>query len=166
MLKFLRNDKGMTLVELLGAFVILLIIAGLSIPILLNGLKSAQTIQMETQFRNEADFLMASLIKDLYTTKESDILKSNMKESDKSNSYIVNRATKKETGMYNKQLYISGIAIVPSNKNIKILPTSTFELIETGAYEITLALEMVSPKKKVITYSNVLTTIKDEVEEK
>ncbi|CAM3109651.1 type II secretion system protein [Filibacter tadaridae] len=164
--KHLQNESGMSLAELLGAIVILFIITALTFPILLNGIKTANTIQQETMFRDEADYLMVALLKELYVTKESELISRDTHEAGTPNYYI-ERSTKDgetvntKTGFINNKLVVANQVINTKNENISILPGSSIVKKEEGQYEVILLLHLTSKKGKTMTFKNFIRTIDD-----
>lgn len=62
----IRNQRGLTLVELLATLAIIGMITTIAFSILMSGIKTSENIQIETALRNEADYLMTSFIRELY----------------------------------------------------------------------------------------------------
>ena len=156
--KLIKSQSGLTLIELLGAFVIMIIIAALAFPILGNGMKAAETIRIETMLRDEADYLMAAFIKELYTTKESDITAIAMPEPGSTNYYLTNKNG--DTGFIDGKLYVAGSAINTTNNSITLSPTSKIELSmgKQGQYEVNLSLLL---NGKEMNFQNFIRTIND-----
>jgi len=69
----LKNEHGLSLVELLAVFVILGILSTIAYTVIFSGYKAYDRINVESDLRDEADIIMAELISDLYTLKESEI---------------------------------------------------------------------------------------------
>lgn len=67
------NQKGLTLVEVLAVVVISSIIIIFSGTLIVQSMKNQERITAEVQLRDEADIIMAKLMKDLFTLKESEI---------------------------------------------------------------------------------------------
>ena len=70
MISKLLNQRGLSLVELLATLALMSIITVLAFSVLMNGIRASDNIKKEVALRNEADYLMTSLIRDLYTTKK------------------------------------------------------------------------------------------------
>lgn len=165
--KFIKDTTGMTLIELLGTIAILGIMSALMFPILISGMKSANDIQKETMLRDEADYLIASLVKELYTTRETEIKKKNLPERGRNDYYVtkINGLTEEKTGFINNTLEVAGKEITQKNSSIKLLPSKIIEL-EEGRYEVILALEYNGRNSKAIEFKNVIQTINDKTIEK
>lgn len=157
--KLLQKQNGMTLVELLGAIVIMGIITALTFPILLGGMKTTKDIQKETMLRDEADYLMAAVIKELYTTKESEIIAKEFPQSGTANYYFKTSDGKK-TGFIDNKLQVEDRIINTSNNAIRLLPSEIRDL-EEGQYEIILKLKLNGRTLKEMEFKNVIRTIND-----
>ncbi|MDI7741499.1 prepilin-type N-terminal cleavage/methylation domain-containing protein [Lysinibacillus fusiformis] len=72
-MKKTNNEYGLTLVELLVVLVISIITSLFATGIIVNALNNNNKIVQDTQVRNEADYLMSYLIKEIYTLPESQI---------------------------------------------------------------------------------------------
>lgn len=70
---YLKDNSGITLVEILASLVIVSIVAVLSYNVLSQGFANQQRIQVETELRDEADQIMASLVKEVFLLKKMDI---------------------------------------------------------------------------------------------
>lgn len=99
MKKIIKCEAGLTLVELLATIVLISLIGTLSYNILFQGYTNHQRISAESDLRDEADFIMATLIKDLFTAKKSDVVLSN---SCSSNGYFTSTLTIKRKNSPNK----------------------------------------------------------------
>lgn len=73
--KYIKNQNGLTLIELLATIVILAIVSTLIFSILVKTLETNQNIQQETMLRDEADLIISKFIKTLYTTNQSHIVR-------------------------------------------------------------------------------------------
>lgn len=165
----LKNNKGVTLVELLAVIVITSIIMVAVYAILGQGLKTYTNIVQENALREEADVIMAQLIRDLYTTKKSDIKKVTVDDA-KHYSYLeFTDGTK--TGFTDKGLLIRGKTYQVNNADIAInKEKSSLVAADNQAtnYIINLNLTLVG-KEKNVDFKNEMTIIddtKDAVEEK
>lgn len=105
----------MTLIELLGAIIILSIIIALAFPILLSGINTSNDIQKETMLRDEADYLMATIIKGLYTTKESEIKARYFPDKGTSN-YFIEKKNGDKIGFIDGKLRV-GREVIELNNN-------------------------------------------------
>lgn len=163
--KQLSNNLGMTLIELLGAIVILVIISGLTFPILLNGLKTATTIQQEVKLRDEADYLMAAVLKEIYVMKESEINKVNLPAKGTANYFLIKmdptKSNGKKTGFINDELILSDTVINAKDSSIILSPNPTITFVEPNQYEISFELQLKGDKPKKMKFVNVIRTIND-----
>lgn len=73
--KFLKNEHGMTLVELLAAIIIGAIVSFFIFQFLYKGMENTKIIQTENFLRDEADIIISRFVKELYTTKQSHIVR-------------------------------------------------------------------------------------------
>lgn len=71
--KKLKNEKGVTLTELLAAIVLAAIIGIIGYNILFSGFSTMERVKTEAALRDEADLIMASFIEELYTKKMPEI---------------------------------------------------------------------------------------------
>jgi prepilin-type N-terminal cleavage/methylation domain-containing protein len=69
----ITNSKGITLVELLATLVIISIISTLCYQVLFQGYSNYKRIKIESELRDEADLIMASLVKEMFVLKKSEI---------------------------------------------------------------------------------------------
>ena len=167
--RWIKNERGLTLIELLAATALTAIIAIFAFSILMKGIQHYNTISTDTAFRDEADLLMSSLLKDLYTTKESQITKTNFPEQNISNHFFeINKTgTKLKTGFINKELHIQGKVIPVVNTAIQITENSRIDANPDGdgVYKITLELRM-PLKNQTVRFENEIRTINDVNEDK
>ncbi|WOV88720.1 prepilin-type N-terminal cleavage/methylation domain-containing protein [Sporosarcina oncorhynchi] len=154
-----NKQSGMTLIELLGAIIIMAIITTLIFPILIGGMKTAEDIRKETILRDEADYLMSAILKELYTTKESEITTKNFDKSLIGDYYII-KNNDSITGFMDNKLYVSNEILNTNNKSITLLPSSIKDL-EEGQYEVILNLKLKSRNDKVMEFKNRIRTIYD-----
>ncbi|WP_203246778.1 prepilin-type N-terminal cleavage/methylation domain-containing protein [Sporosarcina beigongshangi] len=165
MSKWIKNERGLTLIELLAATILTALIAVFAFSLLMKGIQHYNNIAMDTVFRDEADILMSSLVKELYTTKESQITKKHFPEENTKNYYFeINKTNpKSNTGFINKKLYIQGDEILVTNSAITITGNSKIEAndkAEDGVYTITLELHM-PMKNQTVEFINEIRTIND-----
>lgn len=153
------NEKGLTLVELLAVLVIVVIIGGIAYSVLLTGFKTYDRVKVESNLRDEADLIMAEIIKDVFVLKESEI--EHKRFPDASNNYYL------ETDDGNKYGFIDGkLFLVEEQKNvlqselIKLSNDTKIEEIDKGQYRITLSLEWTENGQKLTMVSEI-GTIKD-----
>ncbi|MBO1911927.1 hypothetical protein [Sporosarcina sp. 6E9] len=158
MTKFLKNERGLTLIELLAAASLTAMISVFAIGLLLKGMNHYNVISTDTAFRDEADILMVSLVKELYTTKESDIL-TRPSENCTENCYFLMKGEKK-SGFVGNDLLIQDKSISTTNSKINISSESKIEQSSYGVYQVKLVLEM-PIKNQDVTFENEVRTIND-----
>lgn len=164
MKQFLHNENGLTLIELLAATVITIFISIFAFTVLVQGINNYNRISTDTALRDEADYLMASLVAELYTTKETQITELSLPQANTNNYYLMIKKpnTPKKTGFENGNLLIQNQVISLQNRSITISNESYIEKIEDGLYKINLTLQLKNNKK--ITFENEITTINDKEE--
>ena len=155
----IRDQHGLTLVELLATLALMSVVITLAFSVLMNGIRAADNIQIETALRNEADYLMTSLIRELYVMKESEIIQSQLPARNSTN-YYVQTNTGEQTGFVNNQVVVANTSQTVSDPEIVLLP-SKIAKIDNGQYEITLVLKMTGDRPKEMTFVNVVRTIDD-----
>src|SRR5690625_2615277 len=69
----IKDERGVTLVEMLAAIVITAIIGIIGYNVLFSGISAYEQAKIETELRDEADIIMAMMLNELYTTKLSEI---------------------------------------------------------------------------------------------
>lgn len=81
-----KNERGLTLVELLASIVLLSIISIFIFSIVTKTIENNRIIQQETMLRDEADIIVSKFIKTLYSTKQGYIIRNTTNSV--GNSYI------------------------------------------------------------------------------
>lgn len=84
--KHIKNERGLTLVELLASLVLLSILSVFVFSIITKTIEHNRVIQQETMLRDEADIIVSKLMKALYSTKQSHIIRN--VTNGKGDSYI------------------------------------------------------------------------------
>ncbi|MGE6412726.1 PulJ/GspJ family protein [Planococcus kocurii] len=159
----LNNNKGVTLVELLATIILVSIVATLAYTVLFQGYSNYQRTKVETELRDEADLIMASLISDLFVSKKSDLKLTETCKNGIVESYV--KVTKKdgssyETGFKNKQILIKNQSVQFFNQSVSLVnPTctgSSSEILNSNltsidgvAYTVSFTLEIVKKQKKI-----------------
>lgn len=129
LVKFVNNNKGITLVELLATLVIVSIIGTLTYSVLFQGYSNYQRIQVESELRDEADLIMSSFIKEVFLLKNSEVAAVSKCSGGETKSYIGQTGTGSLspnyfTGFDKNQLKVNGKVIQFYNKNIDLKPTN------------------------------------------
>lgn len=150
-MKNTQNQHGMTLIELLVAITISAVVSIFAFSLLLKGVENYTKISQETQFRDEADYLMSNLVKTIYTTREEDIQKivnpignskSSYLEIKKADSSIIKTGFIENASSKKLEVYVNNLIIPISNKNISINSTSKITEQLSGEYSVLLELKM------------------------
>ncbi|WP_419958659.1 type IV pilus modification PilV family protein [Psychrobacillus psychrotolerans] len=169
-LNYFNNQKGITLMEILAALVITAFISLLATNILLNGIERYNKITQDTFLRDESDYLMSQLIKEIYTTKSSNIIGVVNPTVNSSDSFLQIKTGDtqtnktgfiKNTNTGKVEVVIKNQPIPMSNRNVLIDPTSKIILQNDGGYLIILKLEL---KNKVAGFHNIVYSIQDSIE--
>jgi len=79
--KILKNNMGITLVEVLASLVLLSIISVIVVNVFIKGSEEANDIQTDTELRDEADLIMSQFIKIIYSTNQNTIVRNTTNES-------------------------------------------------------------------------------------
>ena len=155
----IQNQHGLTLVELLATLALMSVVITLAFSVLLNGIRASDNIQKESALRNEADFLMTSLIRELYVMKESEIIETQFPAKTSTNYYL-NTNLGERTGFIDNQVVVANVPQQISDSKILLLP-SKIAKIDNGQYEVTLILKMTGDRPKEMSFINVVRTIND-----
>lgn len=150
----LRNNKGLTLVELLVVIVLASVIIISTTSIFISASKNNARIMQEIKIRDEADYLMSLFVKEFYTLKKSDIVKDMAEDSTIEYVTYKVRYEEKHVGYPNEcdpegtsprtctllsgfikegedekvKMYIKGKQIIPMDSSLEITTKSTIEL--------------------------------------
>lgn len=165
--KHQKNERGLTLVELLASIVLLSIISIFLFSIVTKTMENNRIIQQETMLRDEADIIVSKFIKSLYSTKQGYIIRNTTNST--GNSYIevtndLGKCQKNEEGVLIDKnacdrtlkpigfktvngvtsLYILDEQYSIAHPNIKILSTSHIkgDPNNTTLYEVNLTLQI------------------------
>lgn len=123
----IRNENGITLVEVLATLVIMSIIGALAYTILFQGYSNYNRVKIEADLRDEADIIMANYISDFYTMKKTETKLSNTCVNGFVNSSVLvtkSTGTLYKTGIINKEIIVKDQPILSSNSNVKFKPVS------------------------------------------
>ncbi|MFJ5768461.1 PilW family protein [Psychrobacillus sp. NPDC093180] len=160
--KKILDQKGLTLIELLASLVITITLSFFAFNLLTQGLNHYENIKSSNTLRDEADYLMAVLVKEIYTTKETEI--SSHPEASKPYFLITKSGKTFKSGFDNGKLFIQSVSTGTENKNISISTKSTIVAGEDdGSYKINLVLEN-KKKNKEMQFENEIRTINDKEE--
>ena len=181
--KQIKNERGLTLVELLASVVLLSIISIFVFSIMTKTIENNRIIQQETMLRDEADIIVSKFIKALYTTKQGYIIRNT---TNGNGSYIevtndLGKCQKNEDGVLIDKvacdktlkpigfktedkvttIHILGEHYSIANPNIEILSTSLIkgDPNSTTLYEVNLRLKITHKRgnnliKKEMTFVN------------
>lgn len=164
--KHIKNQHGLTLLELIASLLLSVTIAILAFSLIFKGIQHYEHIKVVNNLRDEADYIMAELVKEIYTTKETEIIKAPDKNANINYFLIKKTNNSKETksGFVTNQLFINDQKILIENKEVAISDKSYIHQNEPGLYEIHLAL-INHKTKKEISFLNHVRTINDKEEE-
>ncbi len=180
--KYKLNENGLTLIELLVVITLMSIISISTISLIVQSNETAGRVQIESNFRDEADLIISQLIKTLYETKQSHIIEN---KTDANNSFLnittsPSQCKKGENGAFildtacmgtlqpvgfktingQTKLYIKNEVYEVTNKNISILKESRIngDPKTQNYYEIVLKLEYVSNRgiSKQMEFRNII----------
>lgn len=150
-----NSERGLSLPEVLATFTIMSIIGLILFGILFSGIKTYDRVKAEEMLRDEADIIIAHLIRDFYTVKESEITEKHLHAND-SISYYIELDGNRVLGFVNGEVYTT-------NGNLSVLQeddmtlTKETNIIETakGHFKITLGLKHLNTNKKLTTVTEV-----------
>lgn len=174
MLNKLLNEKGITLVELLATIVIVSIVAALSYSILFQGYSNYQRIKAENELRDEADLIMASLIKDIFVLKSSEIRLDKSCSSGTKQSFLTitkfGTSSSYKTGFDNGKVFVKSQQVKFYDNSVQLVPgtctdtSPTFieQKANSSEFNITFTLKVVKGKKDYTKkFENTITVIND-----
>lgn len=143
----MKNERGMSLLEVLAVLVITFLIGSIAFGILFNGFKTYERVKIEASLRDEADLIMAELIGDLFVLKESEI--------DFSTNKYIKLDNGKQIGFIDGEVHLDDTIYVIQNESIKI--SDSTEIIDKGQgqYKIILTLEWTENNQSLTTESEI-----------
>ncbi|WP_404337425.1 type II secretion system protein J [Planococcus rifietoensis] len=109
MKKLTNDENGITLVELLATIVLISIVGALAYSLLSQGYSNYQRVNAESEMRDEADIIMSTLVKDLFSARSSEVQLTN---SCSSNGFATTQLT-----ISKKNLPVKKIIFKPSSIN-------------------------------------------------
>lgn len=166
-MKLLTNDRGLTLIELLAAIVIASMVGAVAYAVLFNGLHTYDRVKGEADLRDEADIIIAELISDLYTLKETEIESKHLPQSN-SDNYFIALTSGEKIGFIDGKVYLkNGLSSSLQTGDIRLHEHSTIKEVEEngtvmdGEFEISLTLQWnKGDRKNVLTTKTVIGIIK------
>ena len=173
----IKNNRGITLLEVLAVLTLTALIFALATPLLINGINRYNDIHTENALRDEADLIMSKFFLEIYSLKESEIKKlSWLEPSHNSSNYYIeyekaytNPSTNNDElqtytlGFKENVLYFKGESYQFSNSHIQLSPKVNSSFIEKfgdNNYRITLELYN-SKKNKYTIFINEIQSIND-----
>lgn len=159
----MNNQKGFTLFEVLVSVVITTIVLLFSTSLLTTAIKSEKNINSDIDLRDEADYIMSNLVKEIYITRESTV---EFVEEPTQNNFYLYKITdsSKMTGFKNQQILINGSSITPSKVKVlwdKSEINVTENAVHDRTYNITLTLETIDEWKIQKTFRAEVRSIND-----
>ena len=166
MSKYALDSKGLTLLELLVSLVLSSVIAIFAFSVMAKGIEHYKDIRVINSMRDEADYLMAMLNKEIYTTKESQII--SLPDKDKNIKFFVIKRSEDspptKSGLVNNQIVIGDELIKVENESISITNKSYIQKADKSLYRIHLVL-INEKKNKEMVFETLVPTINDLEEE-
>lgn len=162
----ITDERGVTLVELLAAILLTSIIGAVGYSLLFQGYATYDRVKGESELRDEADFIMAMFLNELYTLKLTEI-----NEEKSTEKYIcLEPCTGEERniiGFEEGNIILRNQTISLENRNISLdQERSTIKKLESadsdGLYEITLFLKLNNTEHSLETKS-VISVIDDKI---
>lgn len=160
----MNNQKGLTLVEVLVTIVIFSIVLLFATTLLINAIKTQKNVNSHITLRDEADFIMSNLIKEIYTLKESEF--KFIEEPSNHNYYLYNIDDPSViTGFKDNQILLDGsilntrVNVLWDKSEITVSENSNLE----RTYRITLTIETKTDKKVVKTFKSEVRSINDKI---
>lgn len=179
-----KSQQGITLVELLATLVLVSIIGALTYSVLFQGYANYQRIQAETELRDEADLIMANMIRDMFSAKKSEISLVNSCNSDGYTDSLLTlnkqgspahkiHFTKVSASQKNGVMLRNGLA-VNSNNNVSLIRypcnsgtplaalPSNIKDVDTVSYNIKFKLMVLKNKQEYeMEFENTVQVIND-----
>lgn len=154
-MKHKTKEAGLTLVELLAALTLASIIAIIAYGILFGGFKTYDRVKTEIDLRDEADVIMATLMSDLFTLKESEIQERHLPEHGTNNYYLV-LTDETKIGFYQGQVYVvDGVLSALQGQSMSLSSNTKMSEVAPGQFHIFLTIKDVASGKKLTTESEI-----------
>lgn len=152
-MKVLKNERGLSLVELLAALAITVVIGLIAYGILFNGFKTYERVRIEADLRDEADLIMAELLSDLFVLKTSETVQPS---SIPSSIKYIKLTDGGKLGFDDGRVHLKdGSEYTIQNDSIKINDDTQIIVKEQGQYEIILSLEWTETNQTLTTTSEI-----------
>lgn len=155
-MRHLKNENGLSLVELLATLLITIMLGMIAYGILFNGFKAYERAKIETELRDEADLIMAELINEFFLLKESEITAKYLPRTNTANYYVEKGS--EQYGFIDGKLY-TGTEVGSVLQGDTIILSSESKITEPtpGQYHIILTLEWASNQQTLTTESEIST---------
>jgi|SRR5690625_672068 len=154
-MKYKSKEAGLSLVELLAALSLASIIALIAYGVLFGGFKTYDRVNIEATLRDEADYIMAELISDLFTLKSSDINERHLPESG-TNNYYLTLTNGDIIGFYEEKVYVTkGPLSVLQDDSVTLSSNSKITEVSEGQFHIYLTLTHLESGQKLSTESEI-----------
>lgn len=161
--KKLKNEKGVTLTELLAAIVLAAIIGIIGYNILFSGFSTMERVKTEAALRDEADLIMASFIEELYTKKMPEI---QFHHSEDGNYYFFSETNPEyRTGFIAGEPYVNDRKIMLRDDIGLSKDETTIEDLGGGRFRITISLKSLENDQTLETMSEIRLIVHSEEEE-
>lgn len=115
----IKNERGMTLVEVLAVLVIGAIFLIIITQILFFGIRAYENTKVEADLRDEADIIMANLIREIYVLKTSEI-KHHYLPKEGTNNYYIELVDGEKIGFINGNVHVKE-QVLPLNDHIQLV---------------------------------------------
>ena len=143
----MKNEKGLTLVEILAAVMITSVISILVFSILVNSLKTYEKTLDQNALRSEADYIMSYLLKEIYSTKNPKLVPQKEPKKDSYLEIQTDQGVQKIGFIHNAttnqlEIKIKEQTLQISNSKIKLNNNSRIEDNTPGVFTIHLILDL------------------------
>lgn len=159
-MRHLKNEKGLSLVELLATLLITILLAMIAYAILFNGFKAYERATIEAELRDEADLIMAGFISEFFPMKESDIVAKHLPDGGSSDFFVEDKFGGKYGFMNGKIYFGTEAETVLQNEKIILGDNSAIKEVSPGQYRISLELLWIDNEQSLML-ENEIGTIAD-----
>lgn len=139
--KWLKNERGLTLVEMLAVVVLITGISIFLFNIIIKAMENSENISIETGLRDEADIIVSKFIKEMYSIHQKDIIY-NITNDTGSYLQVTNDRTKCQKNE-------DGIVENPTNCASTLYPIGIQKDITSGEYIFIFKNETYKPSNKI-----------------